>query len=116
MDEMDVDAVDARHELRQRIEFCFRLPPVITAAPMLDERPQLGELDALRLIRDGFLIRPAGEAEAQLEIVKRGLRNPGFEWPHQGICHCLITCSGQDHQGGGRRAGGQKVPSGDHGL
>src|SRR5262245_7640761 len=42
VDEVDVDAVDSGLELRQRVQPGFSLSPVVAAAPVLDQRLQLG--------------------------------------------------------------------------
>ena len=44
VNEVDVDAVDRRHELRQGVELGLGLSPVVAGAPILDERLELREL------------------------------------------------------------------------
>lgn len=44
VDEMEVDTVDVRRELRQAIELRLRLPPVIAAAPVLNQALQPRQL------------------------------------------------------------------------
>ena len=59
VDEMNVEPVDRRDELRQGIELRLHLPPVVVRAPVADELLQLRQLRALRPIGDGFLVGPA---------------------------------------------------------
>ena len=59
VNEVDIEAVDLGHELRQGIQLRFRLPPVVAGAPILDERLDLRELYALRLVTDRLRIGPA---------------------------------------------------------
>ncbi len=80
MDEMDVNAVDVRHELRIRIEFRLGLPPIVIFRPIVGEFLHRRELHALRCIRDRFLFRPTRRRNAPLEIDKRLLRSVEVEW------------------------------------
>jgi hypothetical protein len=59
VDELDIDAVDRRHELRQGIQLRLRLTPVVVGSPVLDEWLDLRELHTLRLIRDGLALGPS---------------------------------------------------------
>ena len=79
VDEVNVDPVDRRHELRQGIELRLRLAPVVAAAPVPNQLLQLGQLRALRLIGDGFLVGPSRGSNAPAEVVERGLRYLHFE-------------------------------------
>jgi hypothetical protein len=74
VDEVNVEPVDPRDELRERIELRLRLPPVVVRAPVADELLQLGELRALRPVGDGLLVRPARGGNAPAQVVERGLR------------------------------------------
>ena len=64
VDEVDVHAVDRRHELRQGVELGFGLSPVVAGAPILDERLELRELYALRLVIDRLPVGPARVRDA----------------------------------------------------
>jgi hypothetical protein len=66
---MDVHAVDRRDELGQGVQPGLRLPPVVGRAPILDERPDLRELDALRLVVDRLPVRPARGGDAPAKIL-----------------------------------------------
>ena len=75
VDEVNVDAVDRRHELRQGIELRLRLAPVVAAAPVPNELLELRQLRALRLIGDGLLVGPARRRDAPAEIDECLFRN-----------------------------------------
>jgi hypothetical protein len=75
VDEVDVQAVDVCHELRQRIEPRLGLAPIVAGAPVLHERLELRELHALRAVIDGLGLGPARGADAAAQIVERGLRH-----------------------------------------
>ena len=66
-------------ELRQRVQLRFRLPPVVAGAPILDERLELCELYALRLVIDRLPVGPARRGDALAEIDKRFFRDLNLE-------------------------------------
>jgi hypothetical protein len=47
VDEVDVDAVDLRHELRKRVQARLDPPEVVLGSPVAGERLQGFELDSL---------------------------------------------------------------------
>src|SRR5918994_6982032 len=75
VNKVDVDAVDPGYELRQGIELRFRLAPVVAGAPMLDERLELRELDALRLVSNRLLVGPPCRRDPAAEFDQRLLGN-----------------------------------------
>ena len=85
MNEVDVHAVDRRHELRQGVELGFGLSPVVAGAPMLDERLELRELYALRLVIDRLPVGPARVRDAAAEVLERRLRHLNCERPDRAI-------------------------------
>src|SRR5688572_10989675 len=58
--ELNVETLNLGDKLWQGIQFRFRLPPVVIRTPVLYKRLQFGELDALTLVWNGFLIWPTG--------------------------------------------------------
>lgn len=58
VDEMNVQPINVGNELRQSIQFRFRLPPVVISRPIPCELLHLCEGYALGRIGDGFLLRP----------------------------------------------------------
>ena len=60
VNEMDVEAVDLRDEVGERLEFCFAFAPVVVGAPVLRELLHRRELHALRRVGDSFPLGPPG--------------------------------------------------------
>ena len=73
---MNVQPVNVGHELRIRIESRFRLAPVVIGRPVARQLLHLRERYALRLIGDGFLLRPLRGQDAAPQLrecrVRRG--------------------------------------------
>ncbi len=85
VDEVDVEAVDIRRELRQGIELCFRLAPVVATAPVLNQLLHLRQLRPLRPIGDRFLVRPPGGAQALAKIIERRARDVDAKWTNPSV-------------------------------
>ena len=68
VNEMNVDSVDLGHELRQRVQPRLHLAPVVVGAPVADDFLEFPELNALRPIIDGLLVRPSRGGDASAEI------------------------------------------------
>ena len=79
MDEVDVDAIDPGDELREGIQLRFRLAPVVAGTPVLDQRLELRELDALRLVVDRLPVGPSRRRDATAEVDKLFFRYAGLE-------------------------------------
>ena len=88
VDEVDVDAVDVRHELREGVQLRLGLAPVVVRAPVADELLELRQLRALRLIGDRFLVGPAGRREAPAEVGEIRLWHVDAERPDR-RCRCF---------------------------
>jgi hypothetical protein len=85
VDEVDVEPVEVRHELRQGIQPRLELPPVIAAAPVAHEFLDLGQLGTLGLVSDGLLIGPARRSDAPPQIGQ--VRHVDFERADARIGH-----------------------------
>ena len=68
VDEVNVEPVDLRDELRERIQPRFDFAPVVLRAPVRRERLHRGELHALRIVRDQLAIRPPRRLDAPIQI------------------------------------------------
>src|SRR4029453_321266 len=79
VDDVDVDPVDLGDELRQRVELGLGLAPVILRFPVVNERLQSFQLDALRLIGDRLLVGPARRRDASTKVDKVLFRNVDVE-------------------------------------
>src|SRR5438045_660721 len=52
VDEMDIQPIDLRHELRQRVQFRFHLAPIVICPPIAREFLHHRARYALRIVRD----------------------------------------------------------------
>src|SRR5215207_2194892 len=68
MDEVDVPPVDLGRELRQRVQLCLALAPIVICGPVARELPQRRELHALRPIFDELLAGPASRLDAAAQL------------------------------------------------
>jgi hypothetical protein len=67
--ELDVEPVDLGDELGQCVQRGFGLAPVVAAAPVLDERAELGQLDPLGPVVDRLPVRPPRGRDAPAQVV-----------------------------------------------
>ena len=79
VDEVDLHPVDLGRELRQRVQSCLALAPVVLGRPVAGELPQRRQLHALRPILDELLGGPACRRDAPAEIDELLLRDLNFE-------------------------------------
>src|ERR1700674_790524 len=79
VNEMNVEAVDRRHELRKRIQLCLALAPIVVRPPIACDFLNRRELHALRFIRDRFPVRPPRRVDAPAQIDERLFRNVDAE-------------------------------------
>src|SRR5258708_6364389 len=75
VDKVNVDSVDVRHKLRERIQRRFNPAPVVTGAPVLHEGLHLLQLDSLRSVRHCLLVGPASREQAAAQIGECRVRN-----------------------------------------
>ena|SRR5438128_8664526 len=69
VNEVDVQTIDRRHELRQRIELRFQLSPVVGSAPVASQLLDFGELYALRSIGNRFLVGPTRGDDPAAKVI-----------------------------------------------
>lgn len=79
MDEMNVEPVDPRQELRKRVQLALCPAPIVGGLPILREFTKLLLLDALGPIRDGRAIRPTCCGQAPSEVDERTFGDVGLE-------------------------------------
>ena len=72
---MDIEPVDLRDELGERIQLGLELAPVIIRGPVVDELLYLRQLRALGAIADGLIGGPAGHRHTAAELLERLLRD-----------------------------------------
>src|SRR5258706_10602784 len=85
VDEVNVDSIDRRDELREAIQFLLHLSPVVVRAPIANQRLKLRQLRTLRLIGDGFLVGPPRCSNAPPKITECGLGYFDGEGPDRTI-------------------------------
>lgn len=79
VDEVYVEAVDPSDELRLGVELRFRPTPIVARAPVGHERLQLGELNALGGVVDGFSVGPPRCRDAAAKVGELLFRNVDAE-------------------------------------
>jgi hypothetical protein len=84
VDEVDVEAVDLRLELRERVQPRLEPAEVVLVAPVVRESLHRRELHALRRILDGLLLGPARRLNTAAEFVEIVLRDLDLERPDLG--------------------------------
>ena len=76
VNEMNVQTVEVRYELRQGVQFGLCLSPVVVRSPITHQFPEFCELYTLRLIIDRLSVGPSrgGDAPPQIgELLVREL-------------------------------------------
>jgi len=68
MDEVNIHAVDIRHELGQAFEPRLDAPPVVIGRPILRELAHRFQLHALRVVANKLPTRPFGGGDAATQI------------------------------------------------
>src|SRR5262245_36398178 len=79
MNEMNIEPVDLGDELRQRVQCRLALAPVVVSRPIARETLDQCERHALRLIRDGLLLRPVRGRDALTEVIQGLIWNVDVE-------------------------------------
>src|SRR5688500_1934873 len=88
VNEMNVDPIDLGDEIRQRVESCLNLAPVVLRCPIARELLHRRELHALRCI--GFPVRPPRGVDAPSQVIEFRLRNVHAKWANHGGVTCLV--------------------------
>ena len=75
MDEVDVQAVDLGHELRQRVQSRLAHAPVVVARPVAGERLDRRQLHTLGAVADRLRVGPARRSYAASEVLQSRIRD-----------------------------------------
>src|SRR5580698_2874351 len=78
MNEMNVQSIDLGDELRQGVEFCLNLAPVVLCRPIASECLSRRELHALAGVNDRFSFRPPCVVDAPAQFGESRLWNIYF--------------------------------------
>jgi hypothetical protein len=96
VEEVDVDAVDARHVLREAVQPRFAAAPVVALGPVAAQLLGVGQGHALRPIRHRLLVRPARGTQPSLQIGQLLVAGGNAEGNHGSMlahaAHCAISC------------------------
>ena len=98
MQEVDVDAVDARLELRPGIERRFGGTPVEAVAPVVHQLAHEGQRGAVGPGCGGRLVGPQRAVQARVQVVDRRLRHGKLERAdvaHDSMSGCVLTSCSQ---------------------
>ena len=79
MGKLDVESVDLGDELRQGVQFCLGLAPIVVGSPIANERLEPVQLYALGLVGDGLPVGPTCRRDALAQVLESLLRNGDAE-------------------------------------
>src|SRR5215208_6186810 len=84
VDEMDLEAVDLGHELRECVQPRLGLPPVVIRPPVAQDLLQLRELDTLRTVAHRLSVGPPRRSDTPPKVDELLLRNSDAEGADRG--------------------------------
>src|SRR5437763_11051286 len=90
VDEVDVEAIDLRHELRERVQPRREPLEVIVVAPIASECLKHRQLHALRRIGDGLFAGKARSGDALAQVGDLFFGQVDAEGTDCGCCGCLV--------------------------
>src|SRR5882762_11429612 len=90
VNEMNVQPIDLGDEIRQGVQSCLALAPVVVRAPIARECLTGRELYALRCVRDRFPFRPLCRVYTPAQFGKFCFRKIHIKWTK---CICLLAAS-----------------------
>src|SRR5262249_47482353 len=79
VDEVNVQPVDARYEIRKGVQARLTLAPVVVGAPIPRKLLQHRQPHALGVVADRLAIRPPGRVYAPAQPSELGLRKTGLK-------------------------------------
>src|ERR1700693_1459613 len=88
---MNVQPIDLTEEVRQGLQFCLALAPVIICRPIACQRLRCRELYSLGRIGRCFPLRPPGRVDALAYVCKLCFRNTCHR--KRTNCICLLAAS-----------------------
>jgi len=97
MDEMNVETVDRRDELRKRVQLRFALSPVVPRRPVLGERTHRRGLHALRRVRNGFTLGPLRRFDAAIQIGELRIGEADTKWTNLGASTGFVCLDFRHH-------------------
>ena len=111
--EVDVEAVDRRQELRVGVQLRLGLAPVVIRLPALHQLLDGRQAHALRPVRDGLPVGPAGRRQTAAKIGEVLLGNRHAEGTDGGVVRRRVQHSGQRTDGACSHGSGKKTAPGE---
>src|SRR5213080_4916784 len=90
VDEVNVETVDVRLELREGVQLRLSFSPVVVCSPVANEFPELCQLRPLRLIWNRFAVGPARSLKSLAKITNGLVWHVRTEGPNR-----TVFCRGQ---------------------
>src|SRR5271165_3695684 len=102
MDEMDVQAIDLRDEVREGVQLGLALGPVVVGAPVARELLNRRERHTLRIVRNRLPLGPprgeyASAQLAELGLGKAHLKRTNRGWVAARLLSCIPLSSDRAH-------------------
>ena len=91
VNEMNVQSMDLGQELRQGVQFCLDLAPVIPCRPIPRQRLNRRELYSLCGICNGLAFGELCSVDAPPQFGQFGFRNIHLEWANGGLVRSLVN-------------------------
>ena len=91
VNEVNVQPIDLGDELRQGVQFCLDLAPVVLCRPIARERLHRRELHALRCICNRFPFRPLCRVDAPAQFGEFRFRNIHLKRANRILVSCLLA-------------------------
>ena len=85
VNEMNVQPIDVRDEIRNGVDLRLGLAPVVVGGPVARELLHRRELDTLRFIVDRFLLGPLRRLDAPAQIGEIGFRKAHMKRTNVGL-------------------------------
>ena len=93
VDEVDVEPVDLRHEVRQDVQPRLALAPVVVGPPVARELLDHREPHTLRIVADRLSLGPPGRVYAPAQLDELGLRETDLKRTNSGVLAAGLLCS-----------------------
>src|SRR3979490_3242295 len=88
---MNVEAVNLGDEVGVGVELRLASPPVVIGRPIPGERLDEGDVNALRRIGDGLLLRESRRRDAPAQFDQIRFWGLEAKWANRGLVSCLLA-------------------------
>src|SRR5580704_3000771 len=90
---MDIQPIDLGEEMRQGVQFCLDLPPVILCGPVASQGLHRCELYSLRRVCNRFMLGPNRCFDAPAQFGELILRNIHLKLTNRILVRCLLVAA-----------------------